>query len=185
MHSHIDEATAVAHIQEFSTFTPPIGIEGKHISAQPAPLENTQLDLDTPDELAVRSIILGIVHRTIGEYVTARALFNDTLKHGANVETSTWVSAVAYFELAVLEMKEGERRAAERRQESNPREKAGGNDEKGMSDWGNTFRVVTEMLGEATALCTREMDLSSRLDGRIVMLREEVKKKMDMVGWKE
>lgn len=148
-------------------------------SALPA---NTELDLDTPDELAIRSLILGIVHRTIGDYVTARLLFNDALKHGANVEISTWVSAFAYFELAVLEMKEGERKAAEREAKS---EDAGREEEKGMTEWGHTFKVAREMLAQATGMCTREMDLSSRLDSRIVMLREEIKKKKDMVGYEE
>ncbi|KAF8548584.1 hypothetical protein OG21DRAFT_1516159 [Imleria badia] len=178
-HAHIDEATAVAHIEEFSTFTPPIGIEGKHILVQPAPPANSELDLDTADELAIRSLILGIVHRTIGEYVTGRALLRDALKHGANAEISTWVCAVAYFELAVLEMKEGELKAAEREAGS---EKTGS---VGAAEWGYTFKVAKQMLAEATGMCTREMDLSSRLDSRIVMLREEIKKKMEMVGYEE
>lgn len=149
---------------------------------QPALSANTEVDLDTPDELAIRSLILGIVHRTIGDYVAARTLLNDALKHGTNVEISTWVSAVAYFELAVLEMKEGERKATEREAEL---EKAASEKEKGMTEWGHTFRVAREMLAQATDVCTHEVDLSSRLDSRIVMLREEIKTKMEMVGYVE
>ncbi|KAI9567191.1 outer membrane protein Iml2/Tetratricopeptide repeat protein 39 [Boletus coccyginus] len=175
-HAHINETTALAHIEELSKFTPPIGIEKKHSSAQSAPLDGTHLDLDTPDELAIRSLILGVVHRTMGDYATGRMLLHDALKHGANVEISTWVSPVAYFELAVLEMKEGERKAAARDATS---EKVAGKDE----EWGHTFKVAKEMLAEAAGLCTREMDLSSRLDNRIVMLREEIEKKMGMVGY--
>jgi len=103
-------------------------------------------------------------------------LLHDALEHGANVEISTWVNAVAYFELAVLEMKEGERKAAAGDATS---EKVASKDE----EWGHTFKVAREMLAEATGLCTREMDLSSRLDSRIVMLREEIEKKMGMVGY--
>ena len=150
--------------------------------AQPDLPASTRLDLDTPDELAIRSLILGIVHRTIGDYVTGRTLLNDALKHGANAEISTWVSAVAYFELAVVEMKEGERKAAERKAKLG---KATSEDEKGMTEWGHTFKMAREMLAEATGLCTREMDLSSRLDSRIVMLREEIRQKMEMVGYEE
>lgn len=150
--------------------------------ARPPSPANIVLDLDTPDELAIRSLILGIVHRTIGDYVTGRTLLNDALKHGANVEISTWVRAVAYFELAVLEMKEGERKAAERETES---EKTAGEEEKKLSEWGNTFKAARGMLAEAIGICTREMDLSSRLDSRIVMLKEEIKKKMEMLGCEE
>ena len=150
--------------------------------ARPPSPANIVLDLDTPDELAIRSLILGIVHRTIGDYVTGRTLLSDALKHGANVEISTWVRAVAYFELAVLEMKEGERKAAERETES---EKTAGEEEKKLSEWGNTFKAARGMLAEAIGICTREMDLSSRLDSRIVMLKEEIKKKMEMLGCEE
>jgi hypothetical protein len=166
----------------FSALTPPIGIYSNHVLAQPDLPGSTKLDLDTPDELAIRSLILGIVHRTIGDYVTGRTLLNDAVKHGANAEISTWVSAVAYFELAVVEMKEGERKAAEREAKS---EKATSEEEKGMTEWGHTFKMAREMLAEAAGMCTREMDLSSRLDSRIVMLREEIKKKMEMVGYEE
>lgn len=145
--------------------------------AQPASPTNTKPDLDTPDELAIRSLLLGIVHRTIGDYATARSLLNDALKHGAHVEISTWVSAVAFFELAVLEMKEGEQNAAELETKS---EKADSEEKKG---WGETFKVARAMLAAASGMCTREMDLSSRLDSRIVMLKEEIKKKMEMEGY--
>ncbi|KAI9567244.1 hypothetical protein HD554DRAFT_2270070 [Boletus coccyginus] len=179
-HAHIDEVTALVHIEELSKFTPPIGIESKHMPAQPAPPANAKLDLDTPDELAIRSLILGIVHRTIGDYVTGRTLLRDALKHGGNVEISTWVSPVAYFELAVLEMKEGERKAAEREARS---EEAASGEEEGILEWGHAFKAAREMLAEATSLCTREMDLSWRLESRIMMLREEIKKKRKMVGY--
>lgn len=199
-HAHVDETTALAHIEELGSLMPPVGIESKYMHARPAPLAETVLDLDTPDELAVRALILGIVHRTIGDYVAARALLNDALKHGANVEISTWVCAVVYFELAVLEMKEGDRKAAERVAGKVEKKASSGNEvvamkeaavqevkveveeEKGILEWRNTFRVAREMLAEASALCTREMDLSSRLDSRIMMLKEEIQKKMVMVG---
>ena len=96
------------HIEELSRLTPPIGIESKHMLAQPTPPANAKLDLDIPNELAIRSLILGIIHHTIGDYVTGRILLCDALKHGANIKISTWASTVTYFELAVLEMKEGE-----------------------------------------------------------------------------
>ena len=151
--------------------------------APPAPPAEALPDLDTPDELAIRSLILGIVYRTIGDYVTGRAMLNDALKHGTNVEISTWVGAVAYFELAVLEMKEGEQKATEL-ESAGSSEKAA-DDEKRSTMWDDTFKAARAMLGEASGLCTREMDLSSRLDSRIVMLKEEIKKKMDMEGYEE
>ncbi|KAG9313319.1 hypothetical protein JVU11DRAFT_5623 [Chiua virens] len=178
-HAHVDEATALAHIEELSALTPPVGMEGKYTQSSS---EDTVLDLDTPDELAIRSLILGIVHRTRGDYATARTLLNDALKHGADVDISTWVTATAYFELAVLEMKEGERQAAERGSKS---EKVESGEQKGMTQWRQTFKIAREMLAEASRSCTGEMDLSSRLDSRIMMLKEEIATKMEMVGCTE
>jgi len=43
--------------------------------------------------------------------------------------------------------------------------------------------MAEAMLVEATSLCTREMDLSWRLDSQIMMLREETKKKRKMVRY--
>ncbi|KIJ59698.1 hypothetical protein HYDPIDRAFT_140301 [Hydnomerulius pinastri MD-312] len=172
-HAHIEEATALAHIKELSALTPPVGIESEYMKSPPTSESSTEtvVDLDTPDELAIRSLILGIVHRTLGDYDASRALLNDTLKHHPNVDISTWVGGVAWFELTVLEMKAGEREAAEAEDE-----------EATIKIWERVFKVAKEALGQAHALCTREIDLSSRLDSRIMMLREEMKIKRGMVG---
>jgi len=61
-----------------------------------------------------------------------------------------------------------------------------GEEDSGMSavldTWRRAIRSVREALQRAHALCTREADLSSRLDSRVVMLREEIEVKMRMVG---
>ncbi|KAI6115400.1 outer membrane protein Iml2/Tetratricopeptide repeat protein 39 [Pisolithus croceorrhizus] len=176
-HAHADKETALAHIEELAAFTPPVNMQTEYMtfplsSYQPGDL----LDLDTPDELAVRSLILGILHRTLGDYTGARKLFHDALKHYQNVDVSSWVGGMTHFELAVLDMKEGEWRSAVLTEGDS----AG--DDTALEVWRCAIKSAKDTLAHAHALCTRETDLSSRLDSRIVMLREEIDVKMRQLG---
>ncbi|KAI6103663.1 outer membrane protein Iml2/Tetratricopeptide repeat protein 39 [Pisolithus sp. B1] len=176
-HAHADKETALAHIEELAAFTPPVDMQTEYMTF---PLSTYQpenlLDLDTPDELAVRSLILGILHRTLGDYTGARKLFHDALKHYQNVDVNSWVGGMTHFELAVLDMKEGEWRSAGLIEED-PAE-----DDTVLEVWRRAIKSAKDTLAHAHALCTRETDLSSRLDSRIVMLREEIDVKMRQLG---
>ncbi|KAF9220192.1 hypothetical protein BS17DRAFT_788069 [Gyrodon lividus] len=184
-HAHIDNESAVARIKELSALTPPLGIETEYMLAQPAPPADTILDLDTPDELAIRCLLLGIIHRTIGDYDTSRAMFKDALKHYANIEINDWVGAVTYFELTVLEMKYGERKAIPGEAKVNEAENEEEEDKAAealFDHWEHVFKEAKEALGQAHAMCLRDMDLSARLDSRIVMLKGEIKTRMASLG---
>jgi len=185
-HSHIDKDTALAHIKDLSTLTPPVGIESEYMPAQPAPPADAILDLDTADELAIRSLILGIVHRTIGDYATSRMLLNDALKHFANVEISNWVGTVTWFERSVLELKDGEKKAAEAEAQyfdtAETEEEELKAQEKIYEIWQRTFDLGRRALSRSHALCTRDTDLAARLDSRIIMLKDEMKAKMATLG---
>ncbi|EAU84983.2 hypothetical protein CC1G_04079 [Coprinopsis cinerea okayama7 len=126
------------------------------------------LDLDTPDELAVRSLLLGICHRTLEEFDAARKFLLDAHGYQGQVKVNTWVGGVAMFELAVLELKEVEFL-----------EKGGG-----KVDWMKAMKVADERLDVALSLSPNSVDLSSRLDSRISMLRDEMGIKREMLGGK-
>lgn len=49
-------------------------------------------------------------------------------------------------------------------------------------DWTRVLKGANERLDGALALATQQVDLSSRLDSRIAMLRDEILSKRDMVG---
>ncbi|KAI6040539.1 hypothetical protein EDC04DRAFT_2993620 [Pisolithus marmoratus] len=176
-HAHVDKETALAHIEELTALTPPVDIQTECMTS----LSNTcqsgkLLDLDTPDELALRSLILGILHRTLGDFAGARKLLHDALKHYQNADPNSWVGGVTHFELAVLDMKEGDWRSVAV-SEGNPAE---GNT--ALEVWTHAIKNAKDTLAHAHALCTRETDLSSRLDSRIVMLHEEIDMKMRQLG---
>jgi len=63
-------------------------------------------DLDTPDELAVRSLLLGILYRTLGDFATSRIHLTEAYDLRVEVEVSTWVGGLALFELAALDLTE-------------------------------------------------------------------------------
>ncbi|KAI6138112.1 outer membrane protein Iml2/Tetratricopeptide repeat protein 39 [Pisolithus tinctorius] len=172
-YAHADKETALAHIAELTALTPPVDIQTEHVGSSSSMRQpGTVLDLDTSDELAVRSLILGILHRTLGDYAGARKLLHDALKHYQDVDVNSWVGGMTHFELAVLDMKEGERRSVVM---------GGGNPVEGetvLEVWKRAIKSARDSLAHAQALCARETDMLLRLDTRIVMLREEINVKM-------
>lgn len=168
-HARIESSVAIAHIQEWSSLTPAItDIESKYLAKQ-VPKTETD-DLDTVDELAIRSLLLGIVHRTLAEYAASRAFLLDALKRAPNVEISSWVGGVSAFELAVLDLKEADVKASDMKPEE------------AMTMWEGVLAGASEKLDQAYAMSTKQTDLSSRLDSRIVMLRDEISDKRGLLG---
>lgn len=135
-------------------------------------------DLDTSEELALRSLLLGIVHRTAGEFASSRAFLEDTRQREPDVETSTWMGAITMFELAVLDLKETE--AAEKLSKLNSEGSLSA--EETRRAWIHSLKSATDKLDQALALATGSIDLSSRLDSRIAMLRDEMSTKKEMLG---
>lgn len=68
------------------------------------------------------------------------------------------------FELAVLDLKEAEARQSAK------------------DAWAMALSAASDKLDQAMALATSSTDLSSRLDSRIAMLRDEIATKREMLG---
>jgi len=191
-HARIPKAVALEHIAELSELSPLPSVPSPYIPAPISPITSPTLptdpvqDLDTPDELAIRSLILGITHRTAGEYTAAGAFLIDAHARHAAVKVSTWVGGVALFELAVLAL-----RAAQARTEGVPGldVSPGGDgkkervpEEEKKEIWMKAIREAEGRLEKALALATQQVDLSSRLDSRIAMLRDEIALKKEMLA---
>lgn len=146
----------------------------------------------------MRALLLGILHRTIGEYAVGRQFLAEAHRlqvHGG-VKVSTWVGGVAMFEMAVLDLKEAEREldatratdetgSVEVKVEVEGRPKLEIDDEverRRRDRWTKVLRGANEKLDKALALATQQVDLSSRLDSRIAMLRDEIATKKDMLA---
>ncbi len=140
-------------------------------------------DLDTPDEVAVRSLLLGILFRTLGDFATSRRHLTEAYDLRMEVEVSTWVGGLALFELAALDLTEMD---ALDRTKAEVKNDAGAPSEVNVQDGGRTWKDVLQrancMLDEALGLSPDSVDLSSRLDSRISMFKEEIRRKGELVG---
>jgi hypothetical protein len=129
-------------------------------------------DIDTGDEQALRSLLLGIVHRSTNDFEASKVYLEEahSIQKDGKVEVSTWISGVALFELAVTELMMFEHPI---RFGGAPENKEG---------WEAVFKVVERRLDEAMAASPNTVDLSTRLDSRVMMLREEITTKKEMLG---
>ncbi|KAI0373047.1 hypothetical protein BV20DRAFT_1050450 [Pilatotrama ljubarskyi] len=175
-HARITKEAAVAHLKDWATcLNPPPTIKTallkEHVpSTEPAEAQNVA---DTPDELAIRSLLLGIVHRTAGDYAGSRAFLEDAEVRHSTVKVSTWVGGVTWFEHAVLDLKEMEARSS-----SSTMVGLGADTE----EWARVLKGAVDKLDKALSLATQQVDLSSRLDSRIAMLKDEIASKKEMLG---
>ncbi|KAI5121532.1 hypothetical protein M0805_002592 [Coniferiporia weirii] len=175
-HQRITKETALEHVKELASFTPPVAISSPYISPATTPTQpGTPADLDTEDELALRSLILGIVHRTLRDFETSRKLLVDAHSRHEVVE-SKWVGGVAMFELAVLDLKEIEAREKEVDDAVAPSSRPS------AAEWMRVLGEANEKLDKAMAISGNSVDLSSRLDTRVNMLRDEIAIKRGMLS---
>ncbi|PFH46707.1 hypothetical protein AMATHDRAFT_69254 [Amanita thiersii Skay4041] len=239
-HSRIHPSICKTHIEEWLKLTPPVtppptvsqsspptpppqpqrtATSTSIRSTQSAPatvaVDNTDtVDLDTPDEVAIRSLLLGVNYRTIGDFDTARHYLNDAYSRVPSIKVSTWVAGMALFEMAVLELKEEDARdnatvnsssSHENSEvESEPEVQVRVNGEPVVQSdasvasedtksrvslgperkeaWARTLKGAEEKLDQALAAATQTTDLSSRLDSRVTILRDEVMAKREMLG---
>jgi len=181
-HARISEDAARAHIEDLSKFTPPVSTSSQYIptsSLPTSPATAIPVDLDTTDEECIRSLILGIVHRALQDYGASRAFLEDVIKKHPKVKCSTWVGGLALFELAVLDLKEVE---ADERAGKLSSEIKGEVSSAGVGRWENAIKSATAKLDKAMSISGKEVDLSTRLDSRVMMLKDEMTLKREMLA---
>ncbi|KAF8489806.1 hypothetical protein F5888DRAFT_1929649 [Russula emetica] len=192
-HGRITPAVAEAHILVLLSLSPPATLPTPFVST-PSPASNDSGNggtLDTPDEHALRALLLGIMHRTTGHPSEARAFLRDAHALHAKIPSSgsTWIGGVALFERAVLELREAQRLENEDRNGARRtvdlRVHVGaalGLDSTTRARWVKVLKEAEALLDAAVGLSGSEVDLSSRLESRIAMTRDEIALKRDMLG---
>src|SRR6266702_4993651 len=232
-HGRITPEVAQAHIVELISISPPVTLPTPIEPVPPPPTETqqappTRTPLDTPDELALRALLLGITHRAAGLPTEARRFLREAHARHARIPStgSTWIGGVALFELAVLELHEAQRLEHEgdggtssptssSEEESGSRVGGGGSGRatavygaragaragatRGMAElqlrvnaladggaaqarWRKVLKEAGALLDSAMSLSGSEVDLSSRLESRVAMLRDEIGLKREMLG---
>lgn len=130
-------------------------------SKQPA-ADAVSTTLAHPEELASRSLLLGILHRTVGEYETSRLLLEEVLSQRTELGTS-WVVPTAMFELASLELVEVE---------SKPHGKVLSSEE--TCNWREALDRASTRLEQVGPLAAASSGLATRIEGRVTMLKDEI-----------
>ncbi|KAG8768720.1 hypothetical protein FRC12_005400, partial [Ceratobasidium sp. 428] len=160
-HCRITTAIAQAHIPNLVVLSPLISTaSGSFTEEKPS----TTADLDTGDEIAVRHLLLGVLHRAAGDYALARAHLEAVTADEGNVE-GKWSGQISKFELAVNDLREVPTTAS-------------------RDKWASALKAATGHLDQAAARGGANVDLSSRLDSRIALLRDEIELKMLALGLK-
>lgn len=83
------------------------------------------------------------------------------------------------FELAVLDLKEVE--ADERAGKLSSEINKGEVSPAGMRKWDGAIKSATAKLDKAMSISGKDVDLSSRLDSRVMMLKDEMALKREML----
>jgi len=108
-------------------------------------------DLDTPDELALRALLLGIHHRTLKAFDVARGFLVEAHGYQSELKVSSWIGSLSMFELAVLDLKETEDRDGKRVMQST---------EKGYGNSADEDGCNSQSMGD-------EEDLEQCLEGSV------------------
>ena len=119
--------------------------------------------------------MLGILHRTAGEYALSRTFLEEVVSHKSEIIEDTWIVPTAVFELATLDLREVETELS----------RSHGDDGQPHPDakkqWEATINVALGRLDSVSSLVVNT-DLSSRLESRVAMLRDEIGYKKAALG---
>ncbi|KAI0705857.1 hypothetical protein BC835DRAFT_1313841 [Cytidiella melzeri] len=176
-HTRVSKAIAQSLIDELAALSPVVTISSPLIEPQPASAPQDPPDLDTPDELATRALLLGIAHRTAGEYTAGREFLEEAHRLHKSTQISVWVGGLACYEHAVLDLREADCKYGSGSVDGSSAPL--GTDARAA--WKVVLKSAGEKLDQAAALSTQSVDMSSRLDMRISLLRDELATKREMI----
>jgi len=174
---------AIEQIKSLTALSPPPNISGP-FSIESAAVDNKTADLDCPEELASRALLLGILYRTIGEYKTSRLFFEDAMSKKAQLPTS-WIPATTVFELANLDLMEAETVSNTgvplTEQEGLSESQVPGINEQVSPSilanrelWKKTLDSASGRLDQVAGLAANSPAMASRIESRVSMLRDEI-----------
>ncbi|GJN90579.1 hypothetical protein Rhopal_003591-T1 [Rhodotorula paludigena] len=137
-------------------------------------------ELDTPSEVLIRDLLLGVLYASLSHSDPARlriaAAFLDAILAATpeQVGDEKWVPAFAGWHRAVVELKSGDLEMRERGVDE------GKKTEEAKKIWRDRFRRAETWLDAVLAL--GEYDLKTRLESRVLMLRDEIATKKRRLG---
>lgn len=165
----ITREAALKHMSALCKLTPAPEISTPLIDIKPREEEDID-DLDTHDEIAVRYLLLGILHRAIGELDLSRRYLDECVSYRGKATDDTWAPAFAAYELAVLELNVGDQKTLS----ETPNAK---------SIWKNAIEASEKHLAlVASGEFGPTYDLEGRQGTRCYLLKDEIQTKRTQVG---
>ncbi|KZV92878.1 hypothetical protein EXIGLDRAFT_836136 [Exidia glandulosa HHB12029] len=161
VHSHMTSEMSKALIQEWLALTPRSSIVSPvEASAEKTPLHKESAnDLILPEELALRSLLLGVVHGVASYWTEARAYLEEAAQVAKEADYK-WVCVVAHFELATLELRETSARLGAENRQRQP--------------WMDAIAKTEKRIETALSFSTNTTEMTGRMESRINMLRHEM-----------
>ncbi|KAK4054454.1 Mitochondrial outer membrane protein iml2 [Microbotryomycetes sp. JL201] len=149
-----------AQIQHLAEMTPPMT---GAVQAEPNPAAD---ELDSVEEYAMRALLLGALYRSqnTGESLaTAKRLLQFVLDNKQQIQQEKWTVPFSMFELAVIECKSAD--LEEQAANHLPLQQRN-------AMWTGRLKRADSLLQDLLKIA--EYDLKSRLESRVMMLREEI-----------
>lgn len=169
-YGRITKEAALKHMSALCKLTPAPEIPTHLIDLEPKGDDDEIDDLDTPDEIAVRYLLLGILHRAIGELDLSRRYLDECVSYRGKATDDTWAPAFAAYELAVLELNVGDQQTSS----ETPNAK---------SIWKNAIGASEKHLAlVASGEFGPTYDLEGRQGTRCYLLKDEIQTKKTQLG---
>jgi hypothetical protein len=171
---------AIEQIKSLTVLSPPPNISAPFSIEPAAVVDDKMVDLDCPEELASRAVLLGILYRTIGEHKTSRLFFEDAMSKSAQLPTS-WIPGTTVFELANLDLVEAETVSNTTVLSTKQEGLSLGINESASSGrlanrelWQKTLDSASGKLDQVAGLAANSPAMASRIESRVSMLRDEI-----------
>ena len=160
----VTKQSAIKHIKSLSELTPEPNIKSNLIVDIDKKVQNDILDLDTDDELAVRDLLLGILHRAVGELEISKRYLDECVEYRHKINDDTWAPAFAVYELALLQLNECDSKV-----------KGVENEDKIKQIWKSGLSNAEKLLDfAASGEFGSTYDLEGRQMTRQLMLKDEI-----------
>ena len=143
--------------------TPPIA--SAYISQWESLSSSSQMH---PDEVALQNLLLGITYRSLSQYESSKKALLHSQSLSSQLVVSGWIPGWAGVEYAVTLLHQASASAS-----------SGDTSE---ADWERVLKEVEAVLDHAMEVSPRQVEMSSRLGGRVGMVRGEIEKWRSMRG---
>ncbi|TIA92748.1 hypothetical protein E3P99_00492 [Wallemia hederae] len=191
----ITRQAAIKHMSLLCQLTPAPEIRTPLVDVKES--EGGIEDLDTLDEKAVRYLLLGILHRAIGELDLARRYLDECVSYRGQITDDTWAPAFAAYELAVLELNQCDKLTTKKKAESSDTSSAasfstaneadatgaGTVDSNAKEVWRKGIEASEKHLAlVASGAFGATYDLEGRQGTRMYLLKDEIQTKKAQLG---